>query len=85
MAKTLRVRTADGWVTKAVEDLPENRLTAEEIDDNFLALDGAIGDIDADRIVLSDDIRNIVSLTQAEYDLLSPPDANTLYIIVAAV
>jgi hypothetical protein len=47
MAKTLRVQTATGWVTKPVEDLPENRLTAEEIDDNFLALDAAIGDIDA--------------------------------------
>ena len=38
MAKTLRVRQAQGWVTKDPEDLPANRLTAEEIDDNFLAL-----------------------------------------------
>lgn len=39
MAKTLRVRTADGWTTKPAADLPENRLTAEEVDDNFLALE----------------------------------------------
>jgi hypothetical protein len=47
MAKTLRIREAAGWVTKEPEDLLENRLTAEEIDDNFLALDAMIGDIDA--------------------------------------
>lgn len=35
-------------------------------------------------LVLSDDIRNIVSLTQAEYDGLSPVDANTLYLITDA-
>jgi hypothetical protein len=39
MAKTLRVRTRAGWVTKPAPDLPENRLTAEEVDDNFLAVE----------------------------------------------
>lgn len=39
MAKTLRVREEDGWTTKAVEDIPANRLSAEEIDDNFLVLE----------------------------------------------
>jgi len=39
MSKTLRVRTRAGWTTKPVEDLPENRLTAGEVDDNFLALE----------------------------------------------
>ena len=39
MTKTLRVRTRTGWTTKPAPDLDENRLTAEEIDDNFLALD----------------------------------------------
>lgn len=38
MAKTLRVRTRSGWVTKPAADIPENRLRAEEVDDNFLAL-----------------------------------------------
>lgn len=47
MAKTLRVREAEGWVTKDPEDVLENRLTAEEIDDNFLELDAMIGNIDA--------------------------------------
>lgn len=37
MAKTLRVRNAVGWTTKPAPDLPENRLTAGEVDDNFLA------------------------------------------------
>ena len=32
-------------------------------------------------VVVSDDIRTIVKLTQAAYDLLTP-DANTMYIIV---
>jgi len=39
MAKTLRVQEADGWTTKDSEDIPANRLTSEEIDDNFLALE----------------------------------------------
>lgn len=39
MAKTLRVRTRTGWVTKPAADAPENRLVAEEVDDNFLALE----------------------------------------------
>lgn len=42
MAKTLRIRTAAGWATKPAADLPENRLMAEEVDDNFLALELAI-------------------------------------------
>ena len=39
MSKTLRVRTRTGWITKPVEDIDDNRLTAEEIDDTFLGLD----------------------------------------------
>lgn len=39
MAKTLRVRTRAGWVTKPTADIVENRLTAGEIDDTFLGLD----------------------------------------------
>ena len=39
MAKTLRVRTRAGWVTKPAPDLPENRLSAEEVDDNFLEME----------------------------------------------
>ena len=41
MSKTLRVRTREGWATKPAPDLDENRLTAEEIDDNFLAMEDA--------------------------------------------
>lgn len=36
----------------------------------------------ANNMVTSTDIRYIVQLTQAEYDALSPPDDNTLYVIV---
>jgi len=39
MAKTLRIRTRDGWVTKPSADVPGNRLIAEEVDDNFLELE----------------------------------------------
>lgn len=42
MAKTLRVRTRTGWITKPAADTPENRLIAEEVDDNFLALEDAV-------------------------------------------
>lgn len=42
MAKTLRVRTKDGWVTKPEANEPENALVSEEIDDNFLALEDQI-------------------------------------------
>lgn len=42
MVKTLRVRTRTGWTTKPAADLPENRLTAEEVDDNFLAQEDQI-------------------------------------------
>lgn len=38
----------------------------------------------ADEFVASTDIRNMVKLTQAEYDALATKDANTFYIIVAA-
>lgn len=38
----------------------------------------------ADEFVASTDIRNMVKLTQAQYDALATKDANTFYIIVAA-
>ena len=38
MSRTLRVRTRAGWTTKLAPDIPENRLTAEEVDDTFLDL-----------------------------------------------
>lgn len=55
MAKTLRVRTRAGWITKPVADIPENRLLAEEVDDNFLALEERINtEIGNINIVLDD-------------------------------
>ena len=39
MAKTLRVLTRAGWVTKPVADTPANRLSAEEVDANFMAVE----------------------------------------------
>ena len=58
MAKTLRVRTKAGWVTKPAEDIPENRLTSEEVDDNFLALESQIESLDGgeqefDRVLIN--------------------------------
>lgn len=32
-------------------------------------------------MVVSDGVHRIVTLTQAAYDALSPPDANTLYVV----
>ena len=46
ITKTLRSRTKTGWVTKASEDIYANRLTAEEVDDNFLAVEEQIEDLD---------------------------------------
>jgi len=46
MAKTLRVQTAAGWTTKPAPDIPANRLSAAEIDDNFLT-------IEAEKLALS--------------------------------
>lgn len=43
MRKTLRVRTREGWVTKPVADAVENSLLPEEVDDNFLAVEGNVG------------------------------------------
>lgn len=40
--KTLRVRTRSGWVTKPEPNTPENRLMAQEVDDNFLAIEDAV-------------------------------------------
>jgi hypothetical protein len=42
LAKTLRVRTRSGWTTKPSADLEINKLTAEEVDDNFLELEDDI-------------------------------------------
>lgn len=42
MAKTLRFRGRAGWVTKPLERTQANRLLAEEIDDNFLALEDQV-------------------------------------------
>lgn len=44
MTKTLRVRTATGWVTKPAADTEANKLTAEEMDDNFLELEDYLAD-----------------------------------------
>ena len=45
MAKTLRVRTREGWVTKPAPDIAANQLSAEEVDDNFLTLEDDIDDV----------------------------------------
>ena len=50
MPKTLRFRTRTGWVTKPVGLTPENRLTAEEVDDNFLTLEDQISDVAQDLV-----------------------------------
>lgn len=47
MAKTLRVRSKAGWVTKPPLDTPGNSLTAQEVDDNFLGLEGDIESLSA--------------------------------------
>lgn len=44
MTKTLRVRVRAGWVTKPAADTEANKLTAIEMDDNFLALEDYLAD-----------------------------------------
>ncbi len=43
---------------------------------------GSVVNDNAEPTVHSSDIRSVVKLTQAAYDLLSPPSATTLYVIV---
>lgn len=45
MAKTLRVRTKEGWITKAPAFSSQNSVTYGEMDDNFLELEGQIESI----------------------------------------
>lgn len=47
----------------------------------WAAIDSGITSVIVQKIVQSESVRNIVTLTQAEYDLITP-DANTLYNIV---
>lgn len=47
MQKNLRDLTRVGWVTKPPGRTPENRLTAAEVDANFLLLEDAINAIAA--------------------------------------
>lgn len=42
----------------------------------------ALTEFDAIYWVTSEDVSNIVTITQAAYDLLSPPDQFTLYVII---
>lgn len=56
------------------------RLFAEDLNDNFNDLDGRVINLD-DTAVKSQNVDNVVVLTQAAYDMLSP-DARTVYIIV---
>jgi hypothetical protein len=56
------------------------RLFASDLNDNFEDLDTRIGSLDS-TAVESDDIDDIVVVTQAAYDGLAP-DARTLYVIV---
>lgn len=53
MAKTLRVRSRAGWVTKPVADTEANKLTAEEVDDNFLAMEAAVDVIGTSQTAVS--------------------------------
>jgi hypothetical protein len=55
------------------------RLFAEDLNDNFNDLDGRVASLD-DSAVQSTNVDNVVVLTQAAYDLLSP-DPRTLYLI----
>ena len=99
MTKTLRVRERTGWTTKPVEDLDENRLTAEEVDDNFLALEdatippgGTTGQVlakasAADHATewVSPGVQSVDFTTISKVtELPATPDANTLYIVVEA-
>ena len=62
---------------KNVRDLGDVKVGTIEV---ATAITGA----GASTVVISDDIHNIITLTQVEYDALSPTyDADTLYIIVA--
>lgn len=56
------------------------RLFAGDLNDNFENLDGRLVTAE-DTLVASANVDDLVVLTQAAYDLISP-DARTLYVIV---
>lgn len=84
MAKTLRVRTRTGWVTKPAADTNENRLLAEEVDDNFLALEDAISAINAFEIgytmlaAARVDMPGWLDMDGSTYSATEYPDLNDL-------
>jgi len=58
-------------------DAPEGYVATFDADGNLDLSDKKVSEV-----VTSTTIQLIVTLTQAEYDLLSPPDSATLYVIV---
>lgn len=48
----------------------------------FVDIGDRLGELEATTIVSDSGITNLETITQADYDALSPPDPNTVYVIV---
>lgn len=82
--------TRDGegtaWIRKETGYVSINALSDDETTVQYILLDGDVTvngvlTVDESRVPVSDTIYEIVKLTQAQYNALTP-DANTLYVIV---
>lgn len=59
-----------------------SRYLQRMLDRGLVAMDDEDAEALPDTVVHSNDIDNIVQMTQAAYDALPSPDARTLYVIV---
>ena len=73
-------RADDRIAAASIDDLADVDVSAATTGD-VLAYDGSDWVPDS-TAVRSEDVSNIETITQANYDLLSPPDPNTLYIVI---
>ena len=81
MTKTLRVRERAGWITKPIENRPENRLSAEEIDDNFLAISDEITQIQTTIVQIENSVGDVSGeIDQKIVEHTNSPDPHDQYL-----
>lgn len=86
-ANTGKISAAGGGGGASIDDnntSPTTTFSSQKIVNTITQASTDVLDEVADEFVASTDIRNMVKLTQAQYDALATKDANTFYIIVAA-
>lgn len=70
MPKTLRVRDRAGWITKPVENRPENRLSSAEIDDTLLQIEddytAGLAGLESEIVRVDGDLNAVKSMFTAD-------------------